>query len=247
MKTVKISDAGNLMRVCIYSRGSRWDSDTARKVKKMCSTEARKRINQLKSEQKLSEYVAANFDSGDYHVVFDLSENFFTPDYRVLKKYWQQFLKRVRKDRSAKEMDSLRYIYVIEGLHGDHRPHIHALLKADDMDGDSWAIICKQWFYGTVSEFKIADWEHRNHIGHYLSKEPREKGRIHVGQRSFDCSRNLRRPRRISYSMPESNCFKIPDGYEIIVSDTKNNPFGSFEYFVLKKTGADVDVDVWTR
>lgn len=247
MKTVKVSEAGSIMRVCVYSKGSKWDSETARKAKKMCSTEARKRINLLRSEQKMAESVAANFDQGDFHVVFTLSDAFLTQDYRVLKKYWQLFLNRIRKARAARGAGQLRYIYVMEGLHGDHRPHIHALLKAADLDADGWAEIRKHWFYGSVEETAIANWEHRYEIGRYLSKEPRKHGRIHVGQRIFDCSRNLQRPRRTSYSLQDADSFQIPDGYEIVVSDCKNNPFGTFEYYVLKRKGSIADTAVWMQ
>lgn len=245
MKIVKVSSAGDLMHVVVYSRGSRWDSETARKIKKKYKDKAYQAINHHNSIQKMEEMVACNFNAHDYHVVFTLAEAWNTTDYKRLRQYWQGFMARVRMMRKRRGAVPLRYIYVMEGLHGDKRLHIHCLLSAAELDGEGWAEIRKSWIYGDVSETVIENWEHRNHVGRYLSKEPRKLGRIRVGQRIFNASHNCEKPIKISYSIPDDTAFEVPDGYTVRANNPMKSEFGVFEFYVLTKEGSTMDVSEW--
>lgn len=231
------------MHVCVYSRGTRWSSAAARKVRRGWRDKAWQAINHRNSIQKLEEMVSCNFGPEDYHVVLTLSDAYNTTDYRVLRSYWQHFMDRVRKARRRRGAAALRYIYVMEGLHGDKRLHIHALFPA--MDGESWAELLSSWQYGTAVETPMKSWEHRHHIGRYLSKEPRKLGRLKVGQRIFNASRNCERPTKTSYAIPDKAQFQIPEGYEAVAESPIRNIYGSYDYFLLVRKGSQINVDEW--
>lgn len=243
MKTVKESEAGDLLRVCVYTRGTRWSSPGERKARRKWSTEARKAINERNSAQKLEELILCNFRQSDSHVSFTLSDDYYTNDFRVLKRYWQRFMDRVRKDRQKRGAPALRYLYVIEGYHGDQRMHIHALLPA--LDGESWAEIVKHWVYGAVIDTPIEQWEHGWQVSRYLSKEARKFGRKYVGQRTFDASRNCERPHLRRYAIPDEEEITVPEGYELKSDRSNVNPYGSYHYYIFARKGAKVNLDVW--
>lgn len=124
------------------------------------------------------------------------------------------------------------YIYVMEGIHGDRRLHIHQLISARDMD---WAELVECWPYGEIIPTQIKDFEHRNNLGQYLTKEPAKLGRLRNDQNLFMASHNCQKPSVKSWSMGDDCTYTIPEGYEINASEHIKNKFGSFTYYVLKR------------
>lgn len=249
MNTVKESYAGDLLHVCIYHRCSRWDSKKKKEVSKKDRETAYRLINMRNSAQKLEELYLCNFDMNDYHVVFKLAPAYKTNDYKKLKKYWDSFINRVRKLRKRRGAEPLKYLYVMEGLHGNKSLHIHAILKAEQLDSEGWAEIIRCWQYGQPTsppyEVEIKNWEHKNHVGIYLSKEPKDFGRKKVGQRIFNASHNLEKPTRYTYNIAEATEYTIPDGYILRHNSSKESDYGNFHFLILTKIGADVSMECW--
>lgn len=231
MKRMRVLDCGDSIRVCVYTVGTRWDSDACRKVRKDWRRNAMKRINMRNCQEALDAKIHLNFKPSDWHVVFTLSAQYETDDYRQLKKYWQAFTARLRRARKRRGAPAPTYAYVLEGCHGDKRLHIHALFAQVDGDIQEFNDL---WRYGNAEIIRIEDVEHRDTMGSYLTKEPRMLGRPHVGSRAFSTSLNCITPHPVSYRVDNSFVYAPPDGYRVVHSEQVNNEFGSFAYFVCK-------------
>lgn len=128
------------------------------------------------------------------------------------------------------------YIYCIEGLHGDHRYHIHVVFRDSDLPpavvrflwkaGESWdePVLMKEGGYRRLAE--------------YFNKERTDGIWIPIGRHPWSCSRSLNQklapPERWR---DESGYIEIPD--EVIWARRGNcqNDFGAYYYgcYIQKK------------
>jgi hypothetical protein len=141
--------------------------------------------------------IAANFGPGDLYATLTYDDDHQPTSRQEANRRIQAFWKRLRAARSAKGQE-LRYIYVSEHKHGDGRWHHHVLINAT---GDDFEIIRKLWGQGLVDFVKIRIDRDKNYetLARYLCKEQRDK----LGQRLWSGSRNLRKP--------EKECFRVPN------------------------------------
>lgn len=235
MQIVKEADCGDTLRVVVYTKGSRWDSCAAKKAKREWRKKAWQAINFRNCRQKLEERIACNFTSEDYHIVYTLSDAYYTDDYKRMRSYYRTFLSRLRYKRKKRGAEMPIYIYVMEGLHGDKRLHIHQLISAKDMD---WAELVECWPYGAVFHTRIKDFDHRNHLGQYLTKEPAKLGRKRNDQNLFVASHGCRKPTVSSWGMADGMAYSVPDGCEVVHFEQIKNEFGNYLYYVIRKREA---------
>lgn len=232
MQTVKISDCGDTIRVCYYTRGSRWDSAAARQVKRQWKQKAWKAMNFRNCREKLAERISCNFTYDDWHAVFSLDDRYNTTDYEVLRGYWRSSLRRLKRMARERGGSSPTYIYVCEGLHGDERLHIHALIKQDcPMDE---IIAC--WPYGQERDVeRLKNCEHRDHMARYLTKEPYKFGRDRNDRNLFVASHNCVKPLCHSYMIPDGQEIACPEGFQTVSTTEEINEFGRFVYKIYKR------------
>lgn len=112
-------------------------------------------------------------------------------DLAGVQRVWDAFLKRLRRweKRLGREPTEF-YIYRIEGLHGDHRFHIHAFLRDSDFPP---AVVRYLWDWGEVDD---EPWDRKRveaergyrGLAVYFTKEVPE-----VGRHPWHCSRALGR------------------------------------------------------
>lgn len=128
------------------------------------------------------------------------------------------------------------YIYCIEGLHGDHRYHIHAVFRDRDLPpavvrflwkaGEAWdePVLMKEGGYRRLAE--------------YFNKERTDGVWIPIGRHPWSCSRSLSRqlapPERWR---DESGCIEIPDDVVWARRGNCQNDFGAYYYgsYIQKK------------
>ena len=111
----------------------------------------------------------------------------YLPDSRSgVMRIWEAFCKRLKRWNKGKSLDY--YVYRIEGLHGDHRYHIHAFLRDEDFPP---AVVRYLWDWGEAYDVpynykKIRAENGYRKLAVYFTKELPE-----VGTHPWGCSRKL--------------------------------------------------------
>lgn len=232
MQSVRMIESGEMLRICIYTRGKRGDSPKARRIKSKWKKEAWKKLNYQRCVDKLLDRVRCNFRRGDWHMVLTLSPEHETTNYERLRYYWRHFVQRLRRLRKKQGHKAPVYIYVLEGLHGDKRLHIHALFQAEEGMREA---VAQCWSFGHTQAIAIETLEHRDEIAKYIAKEP-----VKLGKHQYTASLNCAKPRRWPvYTLPDGAEVAVPEGYAVVSrSDQFENDVGTFRYLLCRRIGA---------
>lgn len=230
-KFKKIIVAGPLVVETVYPAPNPRDSLGVRQGKKRLSSEAQQRMNLKYAYQKLELEIAANFGVKDLYATFTYDDAHLPDSRKEANARMQAFWKRLRAALKAQGQE-LRYIYVTEHKHGDGRWHHHVLLNAT---GDDYNLIRKLWGQGGIEFIQIRIDRDKNFetLARYLCKEQRDK----VGQRLWSGSRNLRKPERECFRVPNDTPL-TPPADAMVLTDTGDvcTAYGHFRY--IKYLGA---------
>lgn len=136
------------------------------------------------------------------------------------------FMARARRWHGGEPFD---WIACVEGLHGDHRYHIHLVLRDSDFPP---AIVRHLWRAGGVDDEPVLlPTGGYRRLAEYLTKERTDGVIIPIGQRPWNCSRSLGRqlppPERWR---DESGVIQIPDDVLWSRRGDKSNSFGAYSY-----------------
>ena len=169
------------------------------------------------------------FDQGGYAAITcyrnskNFAHNWITAGYSI----W--FLREARFVNAARQAlgQELRYIYVTEHKHGDGRWHHHVLINAT---GDDFDLVRKLWAQGGV-EFKplrIDKDKNFETLARYMCKEQRDK----VGLRLWSGSRNLNKPERECWRVPDDTPLAPPSSSPLVLEDTGDvvTAYGHYRY-----------------
>ena len=230
-KFKKIIVAGPLVIETVYPAPNPRDSLGVRQGKKQLSSEAQQRMNLKYAYQRLELEIAANFGVKDLYATFTYDDAHLPGSRKEANARMQAFWKRLRADRKANGQE-LRYIYVTEHKHGDGRWHHHVLINAT---GDDYALIRELWGQGGIEFIQIRIDRDKNFetLARYLCKEQRDK----VGQRLWSGSRNLRKPERECFRVPNDTPLTPPED-AMVLTDTGDvrTAYDHFRY--IKYLGA---------
>lgn len=182
-KILKQVRCGRLVQAVVYTTPVAGDSPKTRAQKRKASTAARERLNARTSFQKLERCFADNFDNGDLLLTGSFEDRYLPEDRKEAMKRARSFLGKLRAARKAKG-HPLHYIYVVEGCYPGGRLHLHIVVNAT---GDDFEEIGRLWNYGNIEIQRLVfDREHTyEDLASYLTKEPREWGHPHVGERTW--------------------------------------------------------------
>lgn len=225
--------AGPLVKECrsLRPRLNREDSLQERKekqeiIKSPHSAVCRTQVDRLELRLALFGY-----EGDHYTLTFDnehLPKNF--PGVRARLRAFLGRAKRWKKD------NPFDYIYCIEGKHGDHRYHIHMVLRNSDF---SPAEIRFLWKYGSVDDepvlMKTGGFRR---LAEYFNKERSDGFVIPVGRHPWSCSRVLNQkllpPERWK---DDSGCIEIPDEVIWSTRGSRENDFGAYYFgsYILEK------------
>lgn len=233
-KFKKIIVAGPLVAECVYPMQNPRDSTGVRAGKHAMSSEAQRRMNAKYAYQKLKFEIAANFGVKDLFVTLTYDDIHLPANRAQARKCIQAFWRRLRTARRERGQE-LRYIYVTEHKHGDGRWHHHALINATGEDFDE---IRRLWGLGSV-EFKTIRIDRDKNfetLARYLCKEQREV----LGARQWSCSRNLKKPERESFRVPNDTPLSPPRG-AVVFTDTGDviTAYGHYRYLEYLAPGWD--------
>jgi len=225
-KFKRIIVAGPLVVEAVYPAPYPRDGQAARQGKKALSSKAQQLMNLKYAYQKLELEIAANFGVKDLYVTFTYDDAHLPGNRVEAMKRMSAFWKRLRKTRKARGQE-LRYIYVTEHKHGEGRWHHHALINTTGEDYDE---IRKLWEQGGIEFRSIRVDKEKNFetLARYLCKEQRDK----LGLRLWSGSRNLRKPERECFRVPDSTPLRMPPKGRVIplANCSMQTAYGDFHY-----------------
>lgn len=238
--------AGPLTKECraLRPRYGPQDTDEDRRAKADIKRHARCAVNRTPVDRLELRLALLGSDGMHYTLTFD---NAHLPgEFYGVRHQMQNFNKRIQRHRaSAGKPPSWPYIYAIEGLHGDHRYHIHLVSDYYEL---SPAEVEKLWTGGSVTDMEpvlltrkyidpetnerveVSDGGFRR-LAKYFNKE-REDGRwIPLGRHPWSCSRAL----GAQLNPPEfweddTGVISVPDDAIYARRGNGTNDFGSFYY-----------------
>lgn len=225
----KIIQAGRLWMAVQYT-AIRGDNQGARReVKAQISSPARESLNAKLSWQKLMLLLAANFVSGDLVACLSYRDEDLPVRREDADRRLSNFIRKLRQLRTAAGQP-LIYVRVTEGYHSGGRLHHHLIVNAT---GDDYAVIRKLWKKnGDNVDFECFGPEGPERWGKYLTKEPREKGRRYVGDRTWRASIHMKKPVVTSELVNREEPLQAPAGAFVVDSTQCENCYGRFYHMM---------------
>lgn len=225
--------AGPLVKECrsLRPRLSREDSPADRRgkqeiIKSPHSAVCRTQVDRLELRLALFGY------EGDHYTLTFDNEN-LPKNFAGVRAKLRAFLGRAKRWKKDKPFD---YVYCIEGKHGDHRYHIHLVLRNTEF---SPAEVRFLWKYGYVDDepvlMKTGGFRR---LAEYFNKERSDGFVIPVGRHPWSCSRSLNQklppPERWRDS---SGVIEIPNEITWSTRGSRENDFGAhyFGSYILEK------------
>lgn len=160
-----------------------------------------------------------------YTLTFD--EDHLPEKWRGGKQLWKNYMARLRYAKGGVPLDC---ISCLEGKHGDHRYHFHAIFNDDQI---SVAEARNIWRYGEVDDEPLLRQPRDSfrRLATYLNKERSDGVVIPVDSRPWTCSRSLtaKLPPPVRW-MDTSGHIEIPDDVFASGRSHVENEFGVYEY-----------------
>ena len=147
-------------------------------------------------------------------------------DYDGVRRYFRAFRERAKRWRHGQPYD---WIGCIEGKHGDHRYHIHLILRDSQF---SPAEVRYLWRGGEVDDEPVLRKEGGyRRLAEYLNKERPDGFVIPLGKHPWSCSRGLKaqipEPERWR---DDSGLIEVPDNVIWCRKGAHENDFGAYYY-----------------
>lgn len=226
--------AGPLVKECraIRPRLSVADSPDDRRDKRQIVNSPHSAVCRTQADRLELRLALYGFEGSHYTLTFDDAN--LPRDFAGVRKAFRAFAGRIKRWQKGQPFD---YIYCIEGLHGDHRYHIHTVFRDSDF---SPAEIRYLWKYGEVDDEPVLRKEGGyRRLAVYFNKERTDGYWIPIGRHPWSCSRSLSQaippPERW---MDDSGVIEIPDDVIWARRGDGNNDFGSYYYgsYILPKS-----------
>lgn len=122
--------AGRLVWDAVYTVPRPNASKQERKRIREVTEEQIQRTNANTAQRKLEQLIACNFADNDLVLTATYRDEDLPESADVTRKHLGKVFSQMRAYRKARGLPDLKYIYVLEGRHGDHRPHAHIIINA---------------------------------------------------------------------------------------------------------------------
>lgn len=167
------------------------------------------------------------------HYTLTYDELHLPRDFTGVRKVLRAFMARSKRFNGDQPYD---WIYCIEGLHGGHRYHIHAVLREEDFPP---AVVRFLWKCGDVDDEPVLmkDGGYRR-LAVYFNKERPDGFWIPIGRHPWSCSRSLAQKLPPQERWRDgSGCIEIPDNVIWARRGDCVNDFGAYYYgsYILDK------------
>lgn len=201
------------------------NQNSRREARAMISSPARESLNAKLSWQKLMLTLAANFKKTDLVLTLTYRDGCLPQRREDADRILSNFIRALRKSRTASGVPTV-YVRVTEGYHSGGRLHHHLILNAT---GDDLSIIRELWKkHGDNIDAEEFGKDGPERWGKYLTKEPREKGRRYVGDRTWRASKGMQKPETVSFLVEECDELCPPAGAWVTDKAEVQNCYGRF-------------------
>ena len=225
----KIIQAGSLWMAVQYTAIHGSNQAARREMKCQISSPARESLNAKLSWQKLMLILAANFKPADLVIGLDYREESLPKRREDADRKLSNFIAALRKHRKQFGQE-LVYVRVTEGYHSGGRLHHHLIINAT---GDDYDIIRKLWSKNADTvDFEAFGPDGPERWGKYLTKEPREKGRRYVGDRTWRCSIHMKKPISTTELVDSRDTLEPPAGAFVVDRTSCENCYGRFAHIM---------------
>ena len=234
MKRRKTIRAGRLVWDITYTV-PRPNANTAqRKRIREVTEEQIQRTNANTAQRKLEMLMATNFDDTALVLTVTYRDADLPDSADVTRKHLGKVFAQMRAYRKARGLPDLKYIYVLEGRHGDHRPHAHLIVNAA---GGDLELMRSLWIWGDDIQLNYIRERGYDGWAGYLTKERREASLN--GKKQFVGSRNLDRPVTTYAWVDDGTTVDAPPGAQVLDEGGGRNEIAScrfVKYLMPKNT-----------
>lgn len=234
MKRRKTIRAGRLVWDITYTVPRPNASKQERKRIREVTEEQVARTNANTAQRKLEMLMATNFDEGDLVLTVTYRDADLPDSADVTRKHLGKVFSQMRTYRKARGLPDLKYIYVLEGRHGDHRPHAHIIINAT---GGDLELMRSLWIWGDDIQLNYIRERGYDGWAGYLTKERREASLN--GKKQFVGSRNLARPVTTYAWVDDGTTVDAPPGAQVLDEGGGRNEIAScrfVKYLMPKNT-----------
>lgn len=234
MKRRKTIRAGRLVWDITYTVPRPNASKQERKRIREVTEEQIQRTNANTAQRKLEMLMATNFDEGDLVLTVTYRDADLPDSADVTRKHLGKVFSQMRTYRKARCLPDLKYIYVLEGRHGDHRPHAHIIINAA---GGDLELMRSLWIWGDDIQLNYIRERGYDGWAGYLTKERREASLN--GKKQFVGSRNLDRPVTTYAWVDDGTTVDAPPGAQVLDEGGGRNEIAScrfVKYLMPKNT-----------
>lgn len=232
----KIIRAGTLWMAVQYTAIRGQNQSSRREARAQISSPARESLNAKLSWQKLMLVLAANFRSADLVVTLTYRDECLPIRRELADRRLDYLIRNLREHRRARG-HPLVYARITEGYHSGGRLHHHLIVNSTGQDYD---VIRQLWQRdGDNVDFEPFGIDGAERWAKYLTKEPREKGRRYVGDRTWRTSRNVKKP-VTSYEYVDSETELTPPPGAFVLDKTQcENSYGRFCHLMARLPESD--------
>lgn len=234
MKRRKTIRAGRLVWDITYTVPRPNASKQERKRIREVTEEQVARTNANTAQRKLEMLMATNFDDTDLVLTVTYRDADLPDSADVTRKHLGKVFSQMRTYRKARGLPDLKYIYVLEGRHGDHRPHAHIIINAA---GGDLELMRSLWIWGDDIQLNYIRERGYDGWAGYLTKERREASLN--GKKQFVGSRNLARPVTTYAWVDDGTTVDAPPGAQVLDEGVGRNEIAScrfVKYLMPKNT-----------
>lgn len=234
MKRRKTIRAGRLVWDITYTVPRPNASKQERKRIREVTEEQIQRTNANTAQRKLEMLMATNFDEGDLVLTVTYRDADLPDSADMTRKHLGKVFSQMRAYRKARDLPELKYIYILEGRHGDHRPHAHIIINAA---GGDLELMRSLWIWGDDIQLNYIRERGYDGWAGYLTKERREASLN--GKKQFVGSRNLARPVTTYEWVDDGTTVDAPPGAQVLDEGGGRNEIAScrfVKYLMPKNT-----------
>lgn len=234
MKRRKTIRAGRLVWDITYTVPRPNASKQERKRIREVTEEQIQRTNANTAQRKLEMLMATNFDDTDLVLTVTYRDADLPDSADVTRKHLGKVFAQMRTYRKARDLPELKYIYILEGRHGDHRPHAHIIINAA---GGDLELMRSLWIWGDDIQLNYIRERGYDGWAGYLTKERREASLN--GKKQFVGSRNLDRPVTTYAWVDDGTTVDAPPGAQVLDEGGGRNEIAScrfVKYLMPKNT-----------
>lgn len=234
MKRRKTIRAGRLVWDIAYTVPRPNAGKQERKRIREVTEEQIQRTNANTAQRKLEMLMATNFDEGDLVLTVTYRDADLPECADATRRHLGKVFAQMRAYRKARGLPELKYIYVLEGRHGDHRPHAHIIINAI---GNDLEMMRSLWLWGDDIQLNYIRERGYDGWAGYLTKERREASLN--GKKQFVGSRNLDRPVTTYEWVDDGTTVDAPPGAQVLDEGGGRNEIAScrfVKYLMPKNT-----------